>query len=74
MKRGICPKCESREVFYQPGHPLQSEKVTLKSGVVSRGTAPDRYVCGSCGLVEYYLSGAEDLEVVRETWEPVRPE
>jgi hypothetical protein len=45
--------------------------VTLKSGVISTGAAPDRYICASCGYIEYYLSAEADLQVVRDTWEPV---
>ena len=71
MKRGTCPKCNGRSVFRKTGNRLQTDKVTLKSGVFDSRAAPDRYICASCGYVEYYLSSEQDLQVVRETWEPV---
>lgn len=71
MKNGRCPGCSGTEIFHQPGHHAQSEKITLKTGVLSKGTAPDRYVCGSCGRVELYLVEGEDLDLVRQTWERV---
>jgi hypothetical protein len=72
MKSGTCPRCQSREVFRHPGHPLQIEKVTLKPGTFGISqTAPDRYICASCGLVEYYVASEEDRQVIRESWERV---
>jgi ribosomal protein S27AE len=61
MKRGTCPKCDTQIVFHYPGHHLQREMITLKSGVISTGAAPDRYICASCGYTEYYLSAEADL-------------
>ena len=42
MKSGTCPRCQSREVFRHPGTDLQWEKVTLKPGIFTKATAPDR--------------------------------
>lgn len=71
MKNGICPRCNGAEVYSQPGSIRQSELITLKPGIVSKGTPPDRFICVSCGYVEFFLANEEDLQVVRDTWQRV---
>ena len=74
MRNGTCPSCSSTDVYRQAGHRLQYEKVTLKLGILgifSKTTAPDRYACTACGHVEFYLSSAEDLQTIRDSWERV---
>lgn len=71
MTNGHCPRCTRTEVFHQSGDRHQSEKITLTQGVVSKAAVPDRYVCVACGYVELYLVNANDLAVIRETWNRV---
>ncbi len=71
MRNGTCPLCHSNDVYRQAGHPLQLEKVTLKPGLFGKTSAPDRYACTSCGYLEIYLSSAEDLQTIRDSWERV---
>ena len=71
MRKGTCPRCSSTDVYRQAGHRLQFEKVTLTLGIFGKATAPDRYACTACGHVEFYLSSAEDLQTIRDSWERV---
>lgn len=73
MKSGICPKCKNSEIYYQKGVQNQSEIITLKQGIISKGAFPDRYICGSCGYVEFYLSQEKDLKIVVDNWDKVVP-
>ena len=52
MKNGICPKCASREVYRHTGSPFAHEQITLKGTLISKGVAPDKYVCVACGYLE----------------------
>jgi hypothetical protein len=71
MRNGTCSRCNSSYVYRQAGHPLQLEKVTLNPGLIGKTSAPDRYACTSCGHVEFYISSAEDLQTIRDSWERV---
>ena len=71
MKNGICPKCNSKEVYQKEGHPSQREHITLSGGVISQGVPPKRYACTACGYTEFYIEGAEHLKVIRENWKKV---
>lgn len=71
MKNGLCPRCNGTEIYTQPGSRFQSELVTLKAGPIGKSAYPDRYLCATCGYVEYYVTSAEDLQVARETWTKV---
>lgn len=73
MRKGVCPKCQSREVYC-------GAKVGMKSGWNNSNTIPvtglkaaalDNYVCGSCGYVESYIAKEKDLAAVRKKWELV---
>jgi predicted nucleic-acid-binding Zn-ribbon protein len=73
MKKGVCPKCQSKEVY-------SGAKVSPKSGWNNSNTIPvsglrtaalDNYVCGSCGYVESYIARDKDLAVIRKKWEVV---
>ena len=71
MKRGVCPKCAAREVYRHAGSRFANEMITLKGDFVSKGAAPDKYICAACGYLEYYLPITEDIQLVRENWELV---
>jgi predicted nucleic-acid-binding Zn-ribbon protein len=70
MKRGICPKCGSTEVY-------AGTNVSFKSGTYSSNAIPvtfwhyaplDNYVCADCGYVESYIADVAQLERIRENW------
>ena len=71
MRNGTCSHCHGTSVYRQPGHPLQFEKVTLTPGLFVNTSAPDRYACTSCGHLEFYISSAEDLQTICDSWERV---
>jgi len=70
MRKGVCPKCQSKEVY-------QGTKISPKAGWNNSNTIPvtglktaalDNYVCGSCGYVESYIAKEKDLAVIRKKW------
>lgn len=71
MKKGLCPKCGSREVY-------SGTDISFKRGMNNSNTIPlgsmnwpaplDNYVCASCGYLESYLAREKDLEAVRKKW------
>lgn len=76
MKKGICPKCNSREVF-------SNKNLRFKSGSYNSNTIPlsffrsvalDNYVCTQCGYLESYISDSAALERIRGMWEWVKNE
>ena len=77
MKNGICPKCQSGEVYWHKGSE-EHEQITVKEaaipffGAFAETAWPEKYVCASCGYIEYYLSEAKGLQVVKEHWEKVK--
>ena len=78
MKNGSCPKCQSGEVYWHKGSE-DHEQVTVKEaaipvfGAFAQTTWPDKYVCASCGYIEFYLPATADLQLVKEHWEKVKP-
>ena len=73
MRNGVCPKCQSKEIY-------NGTKISPKSGWNNSNTIPvgelktaalDNYVCGSCGYVESYVAKEKDLTVIRKKWELV---
>lgn len=71
MKNGVCPKCGAREVYHAAGSRFANEMINLNDGLISKGSAPDKYVCGGCGYLEYYLPINKDFQIVRDEWERV---
>jgi len=70
MKKGVCPKCQSKEVY-------SGASVSMKSGMSHSNTIPvtgfrmaalDNYVCGQCGFVESYVAKEKDLAAIRKKW------
>ena len=72
MKHGLCIKCGQEDVYRSEVSPRSSDRVTLKEGVIGRdASSVTRYVCGTCGYLEYYLTTDQDLQKIRETWEKI---
>jgi predicted nucleic-acid-binding Zn-ribbon protein len=72
MKKGTCPKCQSKEIYC-------GAQVSMKSGFHNSNTIPvtgfraaslDNYVCGQCGFVESYIAKEKDLAAIRKKWPP----
>lgn len=71
-ENGICPKCTSREVFHHAGSKFAHEMIALKGDLISKGAAPDKYLCLDCGYLEYYLPVTADVrQTVLENWDRV---
>jgi len=70
MKKGACPKCQSKEIY-------GGASVSPKSGWNNSNTIPvsgfkaaalDNYVCGGCGYVESYIAKEKDLAAIKKKW------
>ena len=75
MKSGICPKCQSDQVY-------SGAAIALKKGPFGSNAVPisltsiaalDNYICKACGYVESYIADADKLEEIADKWEPVGP-
>jgi len=75
LKTGICPKCNSHEVFSGAG-------VALKKGPFGSNSIPigltsiaalDNLVCAECGYVESYVSDPAKLGEISRKWVKVEP-
>ena len=73
MRKGVCPKCQSKEVY-------GGTKIRPRSGWHNSNTVPvtglkaaalDNYVCGSCGYVESYIAKEKDLAEIKKKWDLV---
>jgi len=70
MKKGTCPKCQSKEIY-------SGASIRMKSGYSHSNTIPitgfrlaslDNYVCCQCGYVESYIGKEKDLAAVKKKW------
>lgn len=76
MKNGICPKCNDTQVYYRKGeHSIGNsiEQIQISPKFFSKGVVPDKYICTSCGYIEYYLALEKDLTEIKDNWEKVSP-
>lgn len=73
MKKGQCPKCESREVY-------SGKDISMKRGAYGSNSVPitfmagapkDNYVCLNCGYVESYITREKDFEKIKKKWPQV---
>lgn len=73
MKTGICPKCNSHEVF-------SGAEIALKKGPFGSNSIPigitsiaalDNFVCTACGYVESYVSDPGKLAEISRQWDAV---
>jgi len=70
MKKGVCPKCQSKEVY-------GGGKAAKSSGFQNSNTIPvtgfraaslENYVCGRCGYVESYIAKEKDMAAIKKKW------
>jgi predicted nucleic-acid-binding Zn-ribbon protein len=75
MKRGVCPKCGSVEVYRGPFGLDRLAGGLGESGqlVVGATMGPllTSYLCAGCGYVERYVEDPSDLKTIMETCERV---
>jgi len=69
LKSGVCPKCNSDEVYYtsDDGHMVLPHG--LKVDWVLLASRPEivNFACANCGYVEFYVT-ADHLERVKKDW------
>jgi predicted nucleic-acid-binding Zn-ribbon protein len=68
MKDGICPKCQSEEVYIDSG---------VRHGIMIpiHTFTPHQthlYVCADCGYLEFYAQTGQDLSKVKERFRKVK--
>ncbi len=82
MKNGICPKCNSTEVYR--GLSTEGEGLTagtynalveISTGKTQTTLWVETYVCRACGYLEMHVANRDDLAVLPQAdgWEKVRP-
>ncbi|UNC91326.1 hypothetical protein [Candidatus Contubernalis alkaliaceticus] len=76
MRKGICPKCNSQEVYSGENISFKKGPYSINTihmgGVLGSQAALDNYVCCECGYVESYISHPKDLKKISVQWEKVR--
>lgn len=75
MRSGICPKCNSREVYYNANLRYKSGSYNSNTIPLSffRSIALDNYVCTHCGYMESYIADPTSLDRIKGVWERVDP-
>ncbi|MDQ5826760.1 MAG: hypothetical protein M3441_21475 [Chloroflexota bacterium] len=78
MKDGICVKCGSDEVYFDPvagdlvriaNTDAALNVIPVKRGFFGSSVAVlDNYVCGRCGYVESYILDNRKLQQIVENW------
>ena len=73
MKTGVCPKCQSTEIYSGADIPLKKGPFGSNAIPVSMTSiaALDNYVCADCGYVESYVGEREKLKEIHRKWERV---
>lgn len=70
MKRGVCPKCNSTNVYDGSQLPFKKGSYSQYAIKISAAFAAalNRYVCVDCGYVESYVASPTKLKRISETW------
>jgi predicted nucleic-acid-binding Zn-ribbon protein len=72
MKRGTCPKCNSKAVYTKrKGISMGDGGFHVFTGGISQAAPLDTFVCTSCGYFESYIAEPAKLEAVAKTWQKV---
>lgn len=69
MKNGICPKCQSSEVYDDTSKGWLAR--SYRDGIAVDGfssVAIINYVCTDCGYTESYIQNEKDVEIIRRKW------
>lgn len=73
-KTGICPKCDSSEVYVNTKVALGNRSTINISTWV--GAVIETYICLDCGFLEDYLRSSDllnekTIEKIRSTWQKI---
>ena len=82
MKNGVCPKCNSTEVYR--GSSTEGEGLTagtynsvveIIAGKTQTTLWVDTYICRACGYLEMHVANRDDLAVLPQAdgWEKIAP-
>lgn len=77
MRKGICPKCGSSEVYSGADVQVKTNgwgmnAIPIKKGFLDPSMAAlDNYVCAQCGYVESYISDSKKLKEITQNWSRV---
>jgi hypothetical protein len=77
MKTGICPKCNSVNIFMKQGGMelgRSSMGVRVPTTMMTEPSAINCYICIDCGYFENYIVDADKLADVAEKWQRVEPQ
>lgn len=73
MRGGICPTCESAEVYTdEQFNTTRNAGNAIRIGSWSQAYL-NYYVCTNCGYVESYITDADSLIEIAEKWKRVLP-
>lgn len=74
MRKGICPKCNSNDVYKMTNgiHPGSGRgHIYIRTSSVTHATDAEHFICTSCGYFEAYSLDREKLNDVVLNWEKV---
>ena len=76
LTSGICPKCNSDNVYSGASVPLKKGPFGSNAIPISLTSiaALDNYVCTECGYTESYVSETEKLSEISKKWSKVNAE
>ena len=76
LKSGVCPKCNSGNVYSGASVPLKKGPFGSNAIPISLTSiaALDNYVCTECGYTESYVSDSEKLSEISKKWSKVSDE
>jgi len=68
MKKGICIKCDSHEIYKRTRNKwgLSIPHSIPLSGII-RALVVD-YICSSCGYIEEYVEDEKSLKSIKDKW------
>lgn len=73
MRTGVCPKCESDNVYFKPqgivysGNPEQAIFISTTEWFLEWSDL-DSFVCTRCGYFETYIKNPSILGKISESW------
>lgn len=70
MRSGICPKCESPNIYVKKNgvYAVKHYDLYLDWG---ESSSYDSYVCTRCGYFENYLTNISILKKISEKWDKI---
>ncbi len=73
MKNGICPKCNSSEIYAGMKWFLKLTSATIIPIALGISAKREYFVCARCGYVESYITDSSMLDEIRKRWLKIKP-